>query len=73
MVEEAAAEKRATRKEAEADRITMPCAVTDRQVTTRTSIAQTGKYVVHAEDLQRARELPCAQRPMKRAEFEKYT
>ena len=35
--------------------------------------SQTGKYVVCAEDLQRARKLPCAQRLMKRAEFEKYT
>ena len=34
---------------------------------------QTGTYLVHAEDIQRARELSCAQRPMKRAEFEKYT
>ena len=34
---------------------------------------QTGKCVVLAEDLQRARKLACAQRPMKRAEFEKYT
>ena len=33
--------------------------------------SQTGKYVVRAEDLPRASELPCAQRPMKRAEFEK--
>ena len=35
--------------------------------------AQTGKYVVRAEDLQRAEELPCTQRPIKRAEFEKYS
>ena len=34
---------------------------------------QTGKYVVRAEDLQRARKQTCAQRPIKRAEFEKYT
>ena len=32
----------------------------------------TGKYVVHAEDLPLASKLPCAQRPIKRAEFEKY-
>ena len=31
-----------------------------------------GKYLVRAEDLQRARKLLCAQRPMKRAKFEKY-
>ena len=35
--------------------------------------AQTGKYVVRAEDLPRASKLPCAQEPMTRAEFEKYT
>ena len=33
---------------------------------------QTGKYVVHAKDLPRANTLSCAQRPIKRAEFEKY-
>ena len=37
-----------------------------------TITTQTGKYVVRAEDLPRARKLSCAQRPMKRAEFEKY-
>ena len=36
-------------------------------------VFQTGKYIVRAEDIQRARKLSCAQRPMKRAEFEKYT
>ena len=35
--------------------------------------SQTGKYVVRAEDLQRANNLPCAQRPIKRAKFGKYT
>ena len=35
--------------------------------------AQTGKHVVRAEDLQRAKNFPCAQRPIKRAKFEKYT
>ena len=35
--------------------------------------SQSGKYVVRAEDLQRARKLLCAQRPMKHTEFEKYT
>ena len=34
---------------------------------------QTGKYVVRAEDLPRANNLPCAQRPIKHAKFEKYT
>ena len=34
---------------------------------------QTGKYVVRAEDLPRSSKLPCAQRPIKRTEFEKYT
>ena len=34
---------------------------------------QTEKYVVRAKDLPRASELSCAQRPIKRAEFEKYT
>ena len=34
---------------------------------------QTGKYVVHAEDLPRANNLPCAQRPIKRAIVEKNT
>ena len=34
---------------------------------------QTGKYVVRAEDLQCARKLPYAQRPVKHAEIEKYT
>ena len=34
---------------------------------------QTGKYVVRAPDLPRASKVPCAQRPIKRAEFEKYT
>ena len=34
---------------------------------------QTGKYVVRAEDLPRANNLPCAQRPIKRAKFDKYT
>ena len=33
-------------------------------------LSQTGKYAVRTEDLQRARKLPCAQRPMKHAEFE---
>ena len=33
---------------------------------------QTGKHVVRADDLPRASKLPCAQRPMTRAEFEKY-
>ena len=33
---------------------------------------QTGKYVVRAEDLLRARKLPYAQWPMKRVDFEKY-
>ena len=37
------------------------------------SKSQTGKYVVRAEDLPRASKLPCAQRPLTRAEFEKYT
>ena len=32
----------------------------------------TGKYVVRAEDLPRANKLSCAQRPIKRAEVEKY-
>ena len=32
---------------------------------------QTGVYVVRAEDLPHASKLPCAQRPIKRAEFEK--
>ena len=36
-------------------------------------LAQTGNYVVHAEDLPRASKLSCAQRPIKRAEFEKCT
>ena len=36
-------------------------------------LTQTGEYVVRAEDLPRASKLPCAQRPIKRAEFEKYT
>ena len=31
---------------------------------------QTGKYVVRAEGLQRAKKLPCAQRPIKLAKFE---
>ena len=35
--------------------------------------AQTGKYVLRAEDLPRANKLSCAQRSMKRAKFEKYT
>ena len=34
---------------------------------------QTGKFVVRAEDLPRAGKLPCAQPPIRRAEFEKYT
>ena len=34
--------------------------------------SQTGKYVVRAEDLPRASKLPCTQRLIKRAEFEKY-
>ena len=34
---------------------------------------QAGKYVVRAENLHRARKLPCTQRPIKQAEFEKYT
>ena len=34
---------------------------------------QTGKDVVRTEDLQRANNLPCVQRPIKRAKFEKYT
>ena len=33
-------------------------------------LIQTGKYVVHAEDLPRASKLPCSQRPIKRVEFE---
>ena len=33
---------------------------------------QTGKYVVRSEDLPRASKLSCAQRPIKRIEFEKY-
>ena len=36
-------------------------------------VFQTGKYIVRAEDLPRANILPCAQRPVKRAKFEKYT
>ena len=35
------------------------------------AINQTGKYVVRAEDLPRASKLPCPQRPIMRAEFEK--
>ena len=34
------------------------------------STAQTGKYVVRAEDLPHADKLPCAQQPIKRAKFE---
>ena len=34
---------------------------------------QIGKYVVRAEDFPNANNLPCAQRPIKRAIFEKYT
>ena len=34
---------------------------------------QTRKYVVRAEDLPRASKLPCAQRTIKRAEFENHT
>ena len=36
-------------------------------------VTQTGKYVVGAEDLPRASKVLCAQRPIKRAEFEKCT
>ena len=39
----------------------------------KTDLSQTGKYVVRVEDLPRASKLPSAQRPMKGAEFEKYT
>ena len=38
-----------------------------------TLMLQTGKYVGRTEDLPRASKLPCAQRPIKRAEFEKCT
>ena len=34
---------------------------------------QAKKYVLRAEDLPRTNKLPCAQRPIKRAKFEKYT
>ena len=34
-------------------------------------LSQTGKYLVRAEDFQRPRKLPCVQRPMSHAEFEK--
>ena len=36
-------------------------------------VCQTGKYVVRAEDLQRASTLPCAQRPTKREKVGKYS
>ena len=37
------------------------------------NLIQTGKYVVPAEDHPRASNLPYAQRPIKRTEFERYT
>ena len=39
----------------------------------RNDLGQTGKYAVRAEDLPRVNNLPCTQRPIKRAKFEKYT
>ena len=46
----------------------------DREAVIRPSpFNQTGKYVVRADDVPRGSKQPCAQRPIKRAEFEKLT
>ena len=52
-----------------------PCTLTGCGVllTCNQVLYQTGKYVARAEDIPRASTLSCGQRPIKRAEFEKYT
>ena len=43
------------------------------RMTPYNNLVQTGKYVVRAEDLPRARKLSCVEGAIKRADFEKYT
>ena len=54
------------KEEAKAHTVIFTCAV-------MRAIYQSGKYVMRAEDLRRANNLPCAQRPIKRAKSEEYS